>query len=420
MSRREQDVSGLEWPYQDPLRFAAEVRRPADPLNAVALLQGALHVALYEFLSGEDRSGLAHLIYPWWDYGVASWSGRLARAVDVLSACRLDVGGLAPLLAHRSRWSPQEQAVVLAEGYRTLGSLIPHGAQPIPIKAALPFPAHAERGQEFEPVRRLRASLRSLEPMLRGAYVHGSVATGDGVPGSSDLDTLVILRADTVTDPRQLLFARRELYLATRHLYQVDLLQHHGHFVLTDHDLGFYPQTFFPLVLFDHAMSLLGDSAIEVVERGAFWERAHDFWRTCQGLMMAARSPRRRYDAYRLKYLHQVAMLLPNLYLQLDGAYCYKREAFARCRQQFPVEWWVVLDGLSKERLAPRPRPWQPNLQRWCPPLNPRYAWAVNRVLMWPTTRRGTPWLQEIGKLASELLAARKDDLDAVAKRTDW
>jgi hypothetical protein len=202
--------------------------------------------------------------------------------------------------------------------------------------------------------RTLMGELGTLEPFLAGAYVHGSVATGEEI-AYSDFDALVILRDAALGSPATLARVALRLGALRRRMFEYDPLQHHGWFVLAESDLHNYCEAWFPSVLFRHSRSLLPvvgtrvtirprDSAVEY--RAAFADLAAS---TLRRIEVGPPSG----NAYALKGLLSQFMLLPSLYLQArDGTAVFKRESFALAAMDFPADLWRAMERVSAARLA--------------------------------------------------------------------
>ena len=134
-------------------------------------------------------------------------------------------------------------------------------------------------------VQSMMEQLGPLQPCLRGAYVHGSLATSDAIP-YSDFDALVILKDDVCRDARRLMEVACTLNGLRRTMFEFDPLQHHGWFVLTEADLLFYCDAYFPFELFRYSRSLVpgSSSRIQVAPRDSRREFRMVFERALDGV----------------------------------------------------------------------------------------------------------------------------------------
>src|SRR5687768_3956555 len=85
-------------------------------------------------------------------------------------------------------------------------------------------------------VRAVMAALTRTGQALSGAYVHGSLATGEEIK-YSDFDGLAIISAKASADPGTKRAILHKLRSLERIMFRFDPLQHHGWFVLEEADL---------------------------------------------------------------------------------------------------------------------------------------------------------------------------------------
>ena len=209
----------------------------------------------------------------------------------------------------------------------------------------------------------MRAYLtRHLGEDLVGAYVHGSLGTGEEI-AYSDFDALVILKDAVFEHPKRLARVAQRLYRARRIMKAFDPLQHHGWFVLAEAQLAAYPEYYFPRVLFQHARSLLpGRGEVLSIRVQA------DDGQAVGGFMSLSTSiinrlGQRQYppNMYELKFLLSQVMLMPALYLQArDGRGVFKKDSFEQARVDFAPEDWAVMEEVSALRAA-----WHYELSCW-------------------------------------------------------
>ncbi len=200
---------------------------------------------------------------------------------------------------------------------------------------------------------------RELRHELVGAYVHGSIATGEEI-AYSDFDALVILKNIPAEDVRRRKIVQQKLHRASRFFYQFDPLQHHGWFVLYEADLQQYPQTYFPVELFAHAKSLLVNEGRSLQihipldgldYRKPFQDIAASIIQQLTprpGGGLPGQIPR---NVYQLKSLLSRFMLLPALYVQArDQRGIFKKDSFPEAQQDFSAGEWQIMDTVSEIR----------------------------------------------------------------------
>lgn len=287
---------------------------------------------------------------------------RAARALALLAPASA-VGQVAPELATRYG----KLRAILAE--QTLAS---------PWES-LPVPAYTDGHPQ---VQAIMAGLLPIAPWLAGACVHGSLADGTQV-AYSDFDGLVILRHEAFAHPDRLRGICMTLRGLERPMLALDPLQHHGWFVLTEADLAWHCEAYFPAALFRHARWLLpGDGEVRLRRRDSRAETRAAFVGLAEAVRRKASRSAPATDMYALKSLLSQFMLLPALYLQArDGHGVYKRDSFALARPDFAPALWAPMDEVSAIR-----RDWHYDLEPWRRALLTR--WPAGRRL---TTRACPP-----------------------------
>lgn len=109
----------------------------------------------------------------------------------------------------------------------------------------------------LKPVENLQKHARKyLSEFLCDFLVHGSIATQDYSIGWSDLDTLLVVNANTLMEYQKLLRFRELLMPARKYLYQIDPLQHHEFIFCTEFDLSQYGAHCMPLSVLKNSRSL--------------------------------------------------------------------------------------------------------------------------------------------------------------------
>lgn len=195
----------------------------------------------------------------------------------------------------------------------------------------------------------------NLKEYLLGFYLHGSLATLDYVKGWSDVDALMILKKEVLLDATQLINIRRVIYSSIRYLYLIDPDQFHGYFIISEQDLTWYPQNYFPLVLFQFAKSFFDNPQILTFwVRSSLLERLNIFWSYCNYFRKAYfRDEIRDWVLHQGKYHLHALLLLPTLFLQVKGKHVYKKFSFAEVERHFKKEpFWEVVTQASKIRAS--------------------------------------------------------------------
>jgi predicted nucleotidyltransferase len=187
-----------------------------------------------------------------------------------------------------------------------------------------------------------------------GAFVHGSLGTGEEMP-YSDFDALVIVRDEVLRDEKRLRRTGLRLFEATSIMYEFDPLQHHGWFALAERELERYPEHYLPAVVLSSAKSLLRGKEGRLQIRRV-WDTARvraAFGELARGVGEQVKKQGFPRNAYQLKVLLSRFMLLPSLYVACrDGKALCKKESFEAARGDFSREQWKVMDEVSCIRAA--------------------------------------------------------------------
>jgi hypothetical protein len=194
--------------------------------------------------------------------------------------------------------------------------------------------------------------LEILRHQLAGAYVHGSLATGEELP-YSDFDGLVIIRSEVFDSPSCLSALAYRLSSLRRVMHRQDPLQHHGWFVLSETDLLNYCDAYFPAALFEYSRSLYPDlgTELKIQKRDSSAEVRDIFTSLCDSLLTRIRAGYRPKNLYQAKSIMSALMLLPSLYLEYKhGRGIYKKFSFDIASRDFAPEVWQPMETASTIR----------------------------------------------------------------------
>jgi len=183
---------------------------------------------------------------------------------------------------------------------------------------------------------------------LFGAYVHGSIGTYEEIL-FSDFDALVIIKNDVIFSPKRLAHVLKKLHKALLIMYEFDPLQHHGWFVLIEADFKYYPEDYFPHVLFKYAKSILPGKGNElVVDIPEEVELNRPINNIANGIYIKLNKRNYPRNMYELKSFLSQFMLLPALYVQArDKKGVYKKYSFEAAKEDFKMHLWSIMDEVS-------------------------------------------------------------------------
>jgi hypothetical protein len=194
--------------------------------------------------------------------------------------------------------------------------------------------------------------LDNLISFMKGFYLHGSLSSLDYVRGWSDVDTVLILNEKIATNALLLLELRKKVCRARPFLYMVDPLQHHGYPIVLEQEMRLFSQHFFPLVLFNHSTTIWQQNCDDLIfyVRDSTFELRRMFLTFVISLIETCKGNKKLVNAYQWKQYFSMLMLLPTLYLNVKGEYCYKKHSFEIARNDFRRSDWDVIRILSDIR----------------------------------------------------------------------
>lgn len=190
-----------------------------------------------------------------------------------------------------------------------------------------------------------------LKKYLLGFYLHGSLSTKDYVKGWSDLDTLAVINKKTIHNYQELLSLRDCLYKSRRFFYLIDPLQHHSHFILTEYDLDYYPEAYFPSILFKYSKSFFNPDRIKKINtREDNIERIQALFYFVNYFRNLYSNKKYKLGSYDAKFLLHATTLFPALYLQAKGRSVYKKYSFDIAKKDFDNKEWQIIKDVENIR----------------------------------------------------------------------
>ncbi len=194
-------------------------------------------------------------------------------------------------------------------------------------------------------------ALKPLQSDLLAAFLHGSLATGEEI-SYSDFDGVLIIRDEVFHDRRRLTKLAKDVYATRKIMHDIDPLQHHGWFVLTERDLQSYPLAYLPIEVLQHAKSLLPFSEFEfpvrLMQNPDYYTPVKSL---CRRIRRMTQTSHRPQTLYQLKSLLSEFMLLPALYIQArDRRGIFKKFGFLIAAADFSVSAWSIMDEVSQMR----------------------------------------------------------------------
>lgn len=309
--------------------------------NTANFMQSSLHDVLNSFLNGGfSYKGFA--LYPLIKDVSAENKKRLYVIANDLNIRTIGKGHL----------NSVNFAAALCEIYKKISfnGRIAKAAEKKPARIFDLSQYPKEDMQYLKPIEYIRkVADEKLKKFAAGFYIHGSISTNDYIKGWSDVDTLIILKSSVFEAPKNLLEIRDILYGLRANFCSVDPLQHHGVMVVTEHDLGYYPEVFLPIDALNCSKSLMSDDKTIKFNIRDSKEEAMLKLNWVMGYFKSL-EPRKAKNSYELKFMLHLAALFPALYLEAKGIYLYKKFTFELAEKDFSEEDWKPIKYAEKTR----------------------------------------------------------------------
>ena len=349
--------------------------------EAINFLQDELHEITYSYANG-GFSGKGFIFYPL----VKGLSGKnrekindLRIIAEFLDGHGCDFSGTLGLFK-KNKVNGRTASLFISSLHRDFSSAKKPRTEAKKIKCLkLDFNEYPKKDFVYlRPVLELKKfANEKLGEFLKDLHIHGSIATRDYVKGWSDLDTLIIIRKGALENPKSLDKLRDLLYASKKYFYKIDPLQHHGHMVITETDLDYYCQTFFPLILFKYSKSVFGEKILNAKVRNSKTENIDRFLSFAHYFRNLYLNKTYSMGSYDLKFLFHAVSLFPTLYLQAKGIHVYKKFSFDIARKDFDDELWEPIDAVTairKEWKSPCGMPFIGTISN----INPLLAYQLN------------------------------------------
>jgi hypothetical protein len=168
----------------------------------------------------------------------------------------------------------------------------------------------------------------------------------------SDFDGFVILKNDVLNHPEKLKKVAKVLIDSEKIMFEMDPLQHHGWFLLTETDLNNYPEYYFPHALLSYSKCLFGSTILKIQLKKSGYENEaiKAFNNLADGIISKLNSKAFIENYYGFKNLLSEFMLLPALFIQAKtGKGIYKKFSFEKVRTELKEE-YEVMDEISSIR----------------------------------------------------------------------
>jgi len=352
-------------------------------LNKIDTFQNELHWLLEKFLNGMLLSKSSQILYPFSKKIHAESLNRVKSLLeDARDLCTENKINKFDDLIYKfgKRMNLKNVAAIISICYSILDELLTKRKKEL-TTYTIDIPRieyHNYNERRLSPILQLHKYIvKYMRDYLFDAFLHGSVSTLD-YTYYSDVDTLLIVNKRTILDPAKLIELCKYSIQSHKYLYKFDPLQHHGHFYISEIDLSYYCQEYFPIVLFEYSKSLLESTKVMINVRNSKSEIDRRFSNHIEVLKNNLTCNKYPKKLYHLKVLLSYLMLLPVLFLEKNNYWTYKKFSFDIVSPLFSKECWEPMRIAGKLRRG------------WNCPSKRIFA---NVLIQWPN-----PFLFEIYK----------------------
>jgi len=325
--------------------------------SVINFLQGELKDLLQSFLNG-GFSYKGFILYPFIK-DVSKENKKkiknLFKVIDYLNNKNYDFSNSINNFKKYKDINSKNFAILISSLYKDFGNIKKNKIIEKTIKKTTckeMFISDYKDKQYIKPVFDLKEfAEKKLKRYLLGFYIHGSLSTKDYVKGWSDLDTLAVINKKTMSSYKDLLSLRDHLYKSRKFSYLIDPLQHHSHTIITEYDLDYYPEFYFPSVLFRYSKSFFNFDKIKKINtRENNIERIHALFYFVNYFRSLHSDKKYKLGSYNSKFLLHTITLFPALYLQAKGKNMYKKYSFDIAKKDFNRDNWQIIKEVENIR----------------------------------------------------------------------
>lgn len=210
------------------------------------------------------------------------------------------------------------------------------------------FDAVDQHHEKLNPI--IRYLQTELNDYLIGAYSHGSFGTNE-VVDYSDFDGLLVVKKEVFSSSRLLQDFGKKVLKGNSLLIDIDPLQHHGWFVVSEEQLRNWPVNYLPIEVLKRSSLLLGQKELKI--------KYNDLDKSSKAIASLCNSILRNLEKedfpknyYELKSALSQFMLIPTLYYQFkQGKGIFKKESFELVKSSFSKNDWQIMNDVSEWRL---------------------------------------------------------------------
>jgi hypothetical protein len=242
----------------------------------------------------------------------------------------------------------KRQAAAFVERFQPVFSNEALGHDKAPTTLDLP-----QLDEPSPPLVKLKNTIIGLNSDLIAFIIQGSLGSNEQV-SYSDCDALVIVKDETLQNPKRLSRVAYHLFKARKYTYDIDPLQHHGWFVASESMMQAWPQHYLPVEALTHASRLDGNESAPLTFSPASNPKMSQ--KHLLGMMANIEANLDTGIAfknlYRFKGFISKILLIPALYCHAKyGNGIFKRESFDAAQNDFSADEWRIIELCSSLRL---------------------------------------------------------------------
>jgi hypothetical protein len=183
--------------------------------------------------------------------------------------------------------------------------------------------------------------------------------------------------------------------------------------IITEYDLEYYCNSYFPVELFKYSKSIFGIKSLNFKIRDNKVENIDRLYSFVNYFKNSYLNKRFNMGSYDLKFFFHAVTLFPTMYLQAKGIHVYKKFSFDLAKKDFDKDLWSPIDTVSNIR-----KKWRtPNkipLVNLISSVNPLLAYQLNSKY-WDVFHNinGLNHIN-IGKLVAEMYALSENALGKI------
>lgn len=294
-------------------------------------LQGRIHNSLDIFLNGYSLNKVSKLAYPLIDINENPFIGLVER-LDQLEGFEQSKEIIKKTQKNISK---KEYAEILTTLYKEFYSSLPKiNLSTKKLNNINDFSSWNSKIKERK-IKKIILSIKNIcsNMDILGFYLHGSLSTLDYINGWSDADTLMIIKKDVMKDPEKILKLRKSTIKIVKNLFKIDQHHLHGCFIITEEEMHFFPENFFPLEILKYSICIHGSNNLVFEIRNDKEERKNSFNEFLKYFEDAlSRTPRNLME---WKKFYHMLLMLPTIYFQTKGQHMYKKFSFDLIKKEF-------------------------------------------------------------------------------------